>query len=234
MTATLWASRSDRRRISRARSAVLLFGGYDGSGNYGDVLQLAATLKTVRRVPGSPLPIAVVERPHARHAQLLLRHPSLLEGAAFVHYQDGTDRGRDGLVALRPGIAPSCSATYLYGGGYLNHWWGARKVALLAAAERLASPRPIPLVASGLQVEEATVAPGGVAHELLARASWLGVRDVGSLECLRRHLPGESGARVELAGDDAVPVLSQEPAPTEPVVNLHLHKGEHVSDDAER
>lgn len=181
---------------------MLLVGSYDGSGNFGDVLQLASAIETVQRLPGSPLPVAVVEREtHAHHSTLLKHHSTQLAGAAFAHYHEGGEAAEDGLVELEPAIGPGHAALYVYGGGYLNGWWGARKVAHAAAAEQLIGTRSLQVVASGLQVEESAVAPGGVAHELLSRASWIGVRDVRSLEYVRTHVSGPGGKRVELAED---------------------------------
>jgi hypothetical protein len=228
MATTLWASTADRQRVEGARESVLLVGSYDGSGNFGDVLQLAGAIETVRGVAGPPLPIAVVEREtHAHHTALLERHPSLLSGAAFVHYHEGGEADADGLIELENGCLSGTTALYLYGGGYLNEWWGARKVAHAAAAERLAGGGPPPVVASGLQVDEAAVAPGGVAHELLSRAWWVGARDVQSLHSMREHL----GVPVELSGDDALPFLRFPPTEAGPAINLHVNAGQWVSDD---
>jgi hypothetical protein len=232
MAGTLWATPLDRQRIAKARSAAIMVGSYDGSGNYGDVLQFATSLATVRRIPGSPLPVAIVERDRLEHHTALLeRNAAELGGAAFAFYQEADVGGDDGLVQLRDDLAPSRSAIYMYGGGYANRWWGGRKVAHAAAAERLAARRRLPVVASGLQVERSAVAPGGVAHELMSRASWAGARDVRSLEYMREALPLDP-ARIELTGDDATPRLCFGPAAADPVVNLHVNEGDWVSDRA--
>lgn len=212
---------------------MLLVGGYDGSGNYGDVLQLATAIETVRRLPGSPLPVAVVElETRAHHAFLKLRYGAQLGEAAFVHYSDGGEAVVERLVELEPGAAPARSVLYLYGGGYLNHRWGARKVAHAAAAERLAGRAPFPVAASGLQLDEPTVVLGGAGHALLARASWVGVRDVDSLRHARSGLGAATADRIDLTGDDAVPFLHAESPPSpDPVVNLHLNDGVWVSED---
>jgi polysaccharide pyruvyl transferase WcaK-like protein len=228
----LWASTVDRQRVAQARSAALLVGGYDGSGNYGDVLQLATAIETVRRAPGAPLPVVVVEREmHGHHRVLLHRYAAKLADAAYVHYQDGEGDVEDDLLELSGQVAPKRSVVYVYGGGFLNQYWGGRKADHVAAAERLAGGRRLPLVASGLQVDEPAVAAGGVAHELLSRASWIGVRDAPSLGYLRAHLAAGGGGPIELSGDDALPFLHHPRVPPEPVVNLHLNDGVWVSDD---
>jgi hypothetical protein len=228
----LWASTADRQRVAGARSAALLVGGYDGSGNYGDILQLATAIETARRVPGSPLPVVVVEREtHGHHCALLRRYGAQLGGAAYVHYQDRDGDFDDDLIELSGRVAPKRSVLYLYGGGYLNGRWGGRKADHVAAAERLTGRRRLPLVASGLQVDEAAVAADGPAHEPLSRAAWIGVRDATSLEYTRAHLSADGDRPIELAGDDALPFLRHPALPPEPVVNLHLNDGIWVSDD---
>lgn len=230
MIGALWASPADRSRIAKARAAVVLFGGYDGSGNYGDVLQFAAAAELVRRLPGAPQVVAIVElgaRDH--HNALAERYPSTFEDVAFAHFSEG--EGGAGLVELPAGLAPERSAVYVYGGGYLNSWWGGRKVAHLAAAERLIDGQPRALVVSGVQVEAAAALPGGVANDLLSRAAWIGVRDIGSLEHVRAGIGGDGEGRVELTGDDAVPMLRRGRSSPDAVVNFHLNEGHWVSED---
>ncbi|HWM09633.1 MAG TPA: glycosyltransferase [Solirubrobacteraceae bacterium] len=233
--ARLLATAADRERIGKAGSAVVLVGSYDGSGNYGDVLQLAAAIETVGRVPGDPLPVAIVEQEMAgQHLDLTKRHDKLFAGAAFVYFEDGRGTPVDGLLPLDEGSLPRRSALHLYGGGHLNRWWAARKLEHRTAAGWLAGGRSLPTTASGLQVDE-TVAAGGPTHELLAGASWVGLRDGASLELADRHLGGDGGPSTRLTGDDATPlVASARGADPEAVVNLHLNLGSWVSDDPER
>ena len=233
MTGVLYATRADRRRLRKARSAVLMVGSYDGSGNFGDVLQLAGAIETVSGLPGSPLPVAIVERTtRASHTSLRSRFPDQLGGAVYAHFDDGSCTAHDRVVELAAGEAPLDSVLYLYGGGYLNHWWGDRKVALSEAAERLAGGGALLLVASGQQVEEGLIAAGGAAHELISRATWVGARDAGSLEFLRANLAQEPH-RIVVSGDDAVPLLHLGPAVPEYLVNFHINAGEWVSDQPE-
>lgn len=228
---SLWISLPDRQRLADAESIVFLIGGYDGSGNYGDVLQLATAVETVDRLPGAPLALAIVEREtRGHHDELMRRYAESFPGAAFAFFSD-SDEPTEGLVELAaPQDRPMRAALYLYGGGHLNSWWGARKAAHASAAQRLAGGRALPVVASGLQVDEAAIASGGPAHELLSRASWIGVRDVDSLRYVRQQVP-VAAARTELAGDDALPFLDREPVESQPIVNLHINDGIWISED---
>lgn len=213
---------------------LFLIGSYDGSGNYGDVLQLAAAVETVRRLPERSLVVPVIEREtHAHHNKLMQRYSKSFEGVVFGFFQDDVADFDDGLVELGPSTAdPGRALLYIYGGGHLNNWWGARKAAHAAAAEALVGGRSLPVVASGHQVDETAIGPGGPAHEILSRASWIGVRDADSLGYVRRQIPGAAG-RVELAGDDAVPFLDREQTESGPVVNLHVNDGSWISDQPE-
>lgn len=228
---TLWASHPDLDRLGAARSAVVLVGGYDGSGNYGDVLQVATAIQTVRGLPGSPLPVAIVERETCGHHRALReRYADHFAGAVFLHYEEDEGPQDDGLVELGSGAIPRRSVIYVYGGGFLNQRWGGRKVAHAATAERLHGRGNLALVASGLQVDEPAVAPGGVAHQVLSRATWIGVRDALSQQYMQEHLPSDAARRVALAGDDATPFLSLPAIAAEPLVNLHVNDGVWVSE----
>jgi Glycosyl transferase family 2/Polysaccharide pyruvyl transferase len=231
---SLLATPGDRQRLADAESALFLVGSYDGSGNYGDVLQLAGAIATASRLPGSPLVVAVIEREtRGHHDELARRYGELFGDAVIAFFADeGGDADGD-LVSLGRSESrfPAGALVHLYGGGYLNKWWGARKAAHVAAVEELTGGRP-PRVASGLQIEEEAAAKGGVAHDLLADAAWVSVRDAGSLEHARRHIPSLAG-RVELAGDDALPFLTHPPIETGPIVNLHVNDGSWISDEPE-
>ncbi len=213
---------------------LFLVGSYDGSGNYGDVLQLATAIETVGGLAGSPLAIPIVEREtHGHHSELMRRYENEFAAAAFVFFNDREDEPDDGLVEITPpGTNLPTSLVYIYGGGFMNSWWGVRKTAHVKAAEQLLGGPSLPVVASGLQVDEMAVAPGGPGHDLLSRASWIGVRDVDSLSYIRRQIPDVVG-RVELAGDDATPFLDHQAAEPDPVVNLHLNDGSWISDEPE-
>lgn len=229
---SIWATPTDRKRLLDAESVLFLVGGYDGSGNYGDILQLATAIETVGRLPGSPLAVPIVEREtHGHHSELMRRYGKEFATAAFACFHDREDEPDDGLIEITPPETGLPTVlVYIYGGGFMNSWWGARKAAHVEVAEQLLRGGSLPVVASGLQVEETAIAPGSPGHGLLSRASWIGVRDVDSLNYVRRQIPGVAG-RVELAGDDSTPFLVHQPAAPGPVVNLHLNDGTWISNE---
>jgi polysaccharide pyruvyl transferase WcaK-like protein len=185
---------------------VVLIGSYDGSGNLGDIAQLDAAVQLVQRLEAKPLP--VIEAVHAdSHREL---RPALEEVLA---YEPG------GAFALS-----EVAAVYLYGGGYLNATWGARKLAMVRAA--LQSAPDAACVSSGLQADATWVAQLGPAdRELLARFAPFGVRDPLSAQAL-----APLGATEE-TGDDAVAVLPEPSGVTkEQRVNVHVAEHSWVTD----
>lgn len=189
-----------------ARVAVFLVGGYDGSGNFGDMLQLQAALELLGGLGGVVLPVVVIEREHrSGHAELAAGSPVL--ASAPVCCFDASGTRADGLVPLALPRGLTVAALYFYGGGYLNAAWGARKLAMARAVGRAARAAGVPTVsplATGLQVDAGWAAELDPADRaLLEQMHPFGVRDTGSLSAL--GVEAEPGV---LTGDDAVGALA--------------------------
>lgn len=209
MSGALLCSASTARAADDAGVAVVLIGGYDGSGNFGDIALLDAAVGFVRRLGALPLP--VVERQHLDFHRTL--RPELEHVLAYDP------------LAEPEGPLPDIAAVYLYGGGYLNSSWGARQLAK-ARLVLEAAPHAV-CVSSGWQVEPGWVAGLSQAdRDLLARFAPFGVRDPLSAEALASLGPAE------LTGDDAVAVLP-EPSGVErdDRVNVHVVGHAWVTDD---
>ncbi len=70
----LFATNSTVRAIIEARAVVILIGGYDGSGNYGDIAQLDAALDLVGRLGPDLLVLPLLERQYlASHLDRMKR-----------------------------------------------------------------------------------------------------------------------------------------------------------------
>jgi len=232
---TLLATPDTARALADAGAAALLVGGYDGSGNYGDITLLDAALSLLGSLDPGLLVLPVVERrfasTHEKLAAELANRPQQV-----LYFDDGEDGGGgDGLVPVTPQNALKLGVTYLYGGGFLNPSWGERKLAMLRAAEgQLAEARTVIRVASGLQVDAEWIDGLDPADKATLRDfEVLGGRDDVSVAALRK-LGGESS--VLNTGDDAVGVLGRLPAaktdesrPLE--VNVHVAEHEWVTDD---
>jgi len=230
---TLFATPASVQAIERARALVVLVGGYDGSGNYGDIAQFDAALELVERLGPGVLALPVLER------QYLAGHRDLKEGGGeadrpALFFDPGNEGGyEDALLPVAAPIDLAFGASYLYGGGYLNRLWGPRKLALLAAAEALLAAGGAPpscRLSSGLQVEPDWVAElAARGSSALSRLDLLGARDRGSQRALGAF--GLTAPAVE-TGDDAIGLLARLPAadaavPDDGRLHLNLHFAEH-------
>ena len=226
----LFASAETAAAIADAHAVAVLVGSYDGSGNFGDVAQLDATLELLEPLDGDLLVLPVLERSRFRdHAGevggRMLRSPSnpLFMGPG------GAEEG-DQLVAVTAPEGLEFAACLLYGGGYLNRLWGRRKLDMLAAAEGLVeSARCVRRLGCGLQAEREWLA-GLAAGDRRALASFelLGSRDRRSGSALAEQL---APATIFESGDDAVGLLAKARAVAEPAaedeLRVNLHFGEH-------
>jgi polysaccharide pyruvyl transferase WcaK-like protein len=219
-------------KVAQARAIAILIGGYDGSGNYGDLAQLDAALALLERFEPELLLLPAIERVHLdEHRNLAGGFLNPPAGALFFDPDGGAE---DGLLPVPAPSNLAFAACYLYGGGYLNSSWGGRKLAMLGAAEELIADTGCERIcglSSGLQVEAAWIADLSDAGAGALRSfELLGVRDGGSLSALATL--GTSATIVE-TGDDAVGVLRRMPAPYSAAVpdgrlRLNLHIAEHA------
>jgi polysaccharide pyruvyl transferase WcaK-like protein len=216
------------RAVADAGSAALLVGGYDGSGNYGDIALLDAALALLGRLDPGLLALPVVERQfastHAAMADELVNRPRHV-----LYFDEGGAGGDDGLVPVTVPKGLNFGVSYLYGGGFLNPSWGERKLAMLRAAEALlAEAGSVTRVSSGLQVDVGWIAGLDPVDKALLRGfELLGARDDASVAALRQL--GE-GSRVTNTGDDAVGLLGElAPAEAEEtaVLEVNVHFAEH-------
>lgn len=239
MKPTLFAPAPAVQAIRDARAIAVLIGGYDGSGNYGDIALLETALDLVERLEPGLLVLPLLERSRREdHRELVARGGTRSSQPIFFDPEGNLD---DDLLPLAAPTELAFGACYLYGGGYLNRFWGDRKLAMLRGAEALleaggaASPYR---VSSGLQVEADWIA--GLEEEdasVLRSFDFLGVRDDDSGAALER-VAREPAVNT---GDDAVVTLDMLPktsprrAEDEPLrINVHFAEHDWVSEHPER
>jgi hypothetical protein len=231
----LFATPETAAAIAAAGSLAFLVGGYDGSGNFGDVLMLDAALELLAPLEPGLLVLPVLERRFGAHHSELAKQ--MIRPPRHQVYFDPEGAGEDDLVAVAAGPGLSSAIAYFYGGGYFNGLWGDRKLAMMRAAEALlaaAEPGEVRRVGSGLQVEAAWLAalsPADVAY--LRAFELLGTRDARS----GGALAGFGSAIVPESGDDAIGSLARlrpaEPPGEGPLqINLHFSEHDWVTDEA--
>jgi polysaccharide pyruvyl transferase WcaK-like protein len=232
----LFATPDTAASIAEADSLAFLVGGYDGSGNFGDVLMLDAALELLAPLEPGLVVLPVLERRFESHhpelAQQMIRPPR------HPVYFDPEGAGEGNLVPIAAGPRLTSAISYFYGGGFFNGLWGDRKLAMMRAAEALLAtvePKEIRRVGSGLQVEADWIA--GLSSEdaaFLRAFELLGTRDPRSGELLA----GFGSAVVPESGDDAIGTLARlrpaEPPDEGPLrVNLHFTDHDWVTGEAQ-
>jgi|GEM_PF-559949 len=232
----LLARRETAAAIAEAKSLAFLVGGYDGSGNFGDVLMLDVALELLAPLEPGLVVLPVLERRFAAHHPELAK--KMLRPPRHQVFFDPEGSGDDDLVPIAAGPELAAATTYFYGGGYFNGFWGDRKLAMMRAAEAVlaeAQPPEVCRVGSGLQVEAAWLAGLSAEDTALLRAfELLGTRDPRSGELLA----GFGSAFVPESGDDAVGALGRlrpaEPEAEGPLrVNLHYTEHDWVTGEAQ-
>lgn len=220
--------------IAGGAPLAVLVGSYDGSGNYGDIAQLDAALGLLGRIDADLLVLPVIERQfaatHESMAAELIHRPR-----HALYFDGGGDPGGEDLVPVESPQGLSLAISYLYGGGFLNPSWGARKLAMLSAVEKLlAGAGRVVRIASGQQVDQGWIQSLDPADaEQLRRFELWGARDDASAQALGDL--AAIGAAFN-GGDDAVGILtttevSRAPEPSGPVeVNVHFAEHEWVTD----
>ncbi|MDX6634970.1 MAG: hypothetical protein QOF06_1173 [Solirubrobacterales bacterium] len=226
---TLFAPAETAEAVEAANSVAFLVGSYDGSGNYGDILQLDAALELLAPLEPGLLMLPVLEYQFATHHSGLADHMARPPRHPIYFDPEGA-AGQEGLIPISVGDQLSTAVTYFYGGGYLNGLWGDRKLAMMRAAEALlarAKPERVRRLGSGLQVESQWLANLSDEDAGLLRAfELLGARDPRSGEVLARF----GSAVVPENGDDALGALGRL-RPAEPTaegpLRINFHYAEH-------
>jgi hypothetical protein len=118
--------------LSERGAKVLLLGSYGGFSNFGDVLQLKGAIAWHRSRSGLE-PVAFCHTTAVPDAGFCERQRSWLGVRAIVYWSpDLLDMSAAGLHELTDAIA--FSHLHVYGGGFLNRFWGA---GTLASIERV-------------------------------------------------------------------------------------------------
>lgn len=234
------------RELCRRRAAIMLVGGYDGCGNYGDVAQLQGTLGLLGELGEEVLALPVIDLRYLdRHRRCELpTTPSFDPAHILVFAYPGGDADRGtidaGLVPAALPASTAYAATYLYGGGYLNARWAARMLDMVVATQALGGGAPVrEMTSSGLQIEPSwalSVAPDQ--RRVLRRLRQLGVRDPISAQAAAEIADDSGLPAVSLTGDDSVGTivrsLGDAPRPgggQALTVNLHICAEPWVTDD---
>ena len=214
---TLYLSPETGRELAARPAAVFLIGSYDGSGNYGDIAQLEAAVRLLADLGESIFALPLVDLRYLEsHRRRSLAATANFDSERVLAFSLGGAGSAEAAanLGLVPASLPeglSSTATYLYGGGYLNTRWAARILTMIEAVEALAARAGVPrheMISSGLQIEPrwARGLPPGP-RRMLAGLRQVGVRDQRSAAAAVHLADGDRTPVVLRSGDDAVGVL---------------------------
>lgn len=188
---------SATRDVLRAKEpVVLLYGGFEGFENYGDVLQLTSTIAFHRQTTGLRL-VLVIALASCVSADVPEQVRSKYDVDGVI-YEDG-DLLDVSALSLEPLTQVMAGALlHVYGGGYFNRFWGARRA--FVCEQLIFRLHVADYVMSGLQVDEEGSAQLARLFALKPPLA-IGGRDARSVELLRTVAPS---TQVEFSFDDAV------------------------------
>lgn len=235
----LFTTPATAEAIATADAIAILIGGYDGSGNYGDIAQLEAAVELLTPLADAMPALPVLERGYVDSFGATLEG-SPLAGERFLFFGDPA-AAPDGLVPVPLPARLRFAALYLYGGGYLNGNWGDRKLAMLHAADALLPKgTSVCRLGTGLQVDRDWLQRlSATDRAALAGFELLGARDPASAVALAEV--GAPGTAIDTS-DDAVGVLRSLPGTGQPhqpetaQLRVNVHYAEHgwVTDEPSR
>jgi hypothetical protein len=190
-----------RELLASPTPTVLLYGGFEGFDNFGDILQLKGAIDFHRRYTGLQ-PVLVATMAAWTWPGLLekLRADYDLAGVVFEDPEplDGRELGLDVIREVQAG-----ALLHIYGGGYFNAFWGARRAFV---CEQLVFRLHLgDYVLTGLQVdEEGTAALAALFDK--KPPLLVGARDERSRELLAGIVPAD---RIRFSFDDALEPVEQ-------------------------
>jgi len=207
MPNTLYVTEVDAARLREQPFTPILIGGYDGSQNYGDLLQCTSTISLYQTVCPNAL-VALVGELECYSAIERARALAFPEGTVALYFANECAQVSNSSLIPLPEL--DGVGLHFYGGGYINDMWGARKrlmaktVARQCTGGRLHS-HELSIVMTGMQVSPGTE----VRHwkDIFAAAHYVGARDRMSVDVIASVAGHAACMRAEFCGDDALPSL---------------------------
>lgn len=191
-----YADADTRQVLQAVEPIVFLYGGFEGFENFGDVLQLKSAIAFHRQTTGLR-PVLVLSLASCLSREVPDRIRAKYDVAGVI-YEDG-DLLDVSALALDPIEEVQAGALlHVYGGGYFNRFWGARRA--FVCEQLIFRLHVADYVMSGLQIDGAGAAQLAALFTLKLPLLIAG-RDASSVELLRTVAPPSS---VWFSFDDAV------------------------------
>ncbi|MEM1868468.1 MAG: hypothetical protein QXY83_06470, partial [Thermosphaera sp.] len=202
-----FATESTLAELRSSHRVAILLGGFSGCWNFGDVAQLLGAIQWHRsQQVDTVCPLAALTS--ARGIDPLVLVFGVQEWIFYEYYED--DSAAPDKLLIKEGytlhrvedaLSSRQSIFYVYGGGFLNRFWGAWQLRLIE--DTLRQFKPSIYIVSGQQIDpefSSAVAEHIKAHKPLI----FGCRDQDSVAALSAH-----NVKAYYSGDDSWEVLSQ-------------------------
>ncbi len=173
--------------IEKNGKKVLLMGGFGGWWNLGDFLQLKSTVNLYR---GKALPLILI------HLQAMREDPDLLGRLKNLFPDTGIIICGNKDAENLEEVSFKLDILHLYGGGFLNEYWGRVIIEVLERAFRVFAPDSY--IISGQQISRGVVS-SFKKHTEIYQPELIGVRDEDSFDYLK-----EGSIPAIFSWDDAV------------------------------
>jgi len=215
------ARATDLERLFSAKSICYLVGGYDGSGNYGDIMQLLGALDILGQFSGRMLVVPLLYYEYIQSFNDLYQQNRDSFGDACFLYYDWKDLSGDVLRVEnleRISHPPSVySQIFIYGGGFFTSRWMEGQLDIIQNLERwvtfdgkVGGVRVPPPIICGQQVSPGVLAcpEGDRLVDLLKRAALVGVRDHISYKCISDLGKADINEKLFLSHDDSLEYIA--------------------------
>jgi hypothetical protein len=202
-----FATESLLTKLLSSHRVAILFGSFSGCWNFGDVAQLLGALRwhSEQRVVDTVCPIASL--PSVQDMDRLVNVLGVQEWIFYKYYEDDSTAPAKLSIAgytlyrVEDALSSRQSIFHVYGGGFLNRFWGAWQLRLIEDA--LGQLKPSMYIVSGQQIDPEF--SSAVAEHIKAYKPLIfGCRDQESVAALSAH-----DIKAHYSGDDSWEVLSQ-------------------------
>lgn len=204
-----FATESTLAKLRSSHRVAILFGSFSGCWNFGDVAQLLGAIQWHRsqqvQVGDTVCPIAALTS--AQDMDRLVLVFGVQEWIFYEYYEDDSAAPDklpiEGYTLHRVGDALSSrqSIFHVYGGGFLNRFWGTWQLRLIE--DVLRQFKPSIYIVSGQQIDP-EFSSAVTEHIKAYKPLIFGCRDQDSVAALSTH-----NVKAYYSGDDSWEVLSQ-------------------------
>lgn len=202
-----FATESTLAKLSSSHRVAVLFGGFSGCWNFGDVAQLLGAIRWHSSQQQVDTVCAIATLASVHDMDWLVNVFGVQEWIFYKYYEDDSAAPEKLSIAgytlhsVEQALSSRQTIFHVYGGGFLNRFWGAWQLHLIE--EALRQFQPSIYVVSGQQIDP-EFSSAVAEHIRTYKPLLFGCRDQESVAALSVH-----DINAHYSGDDSWEVLSQ-------------------------